>query len=118
MRVIIAGSRGISDYQQVVDAVEAAEMFEGIIPKIVLSGVAGGVDRMGERYAAEKGLECKLYPAEWRQGPTAGFARNYTMAQNSDALIAVWDGSSPGTRHMINLARKYKLAVYVAEVAL
>jgi len=117
MRTIIAGSRGITDYQVVVDAMEAAALWEGIVATSTLSGLAGGADRLGERWAAEHGLECKLFPAEWRQGPTAGFARNYTMAQNADALVAVWDGSSPGTKHMIQLARKYKLAVYVHEVS-
>lgn len=114
MRTIIAGSRGITDYKVVCDAIESAALF-GIEPGQVVSGAANGVDKLGERWAAEHGVPVRQFVPEWKQGPTAGFARNYTMAQNSDALIAVWDGKSEGTKHMINLARKYKLAVYVHE---
>jgi hypothetical protein len=116
MRTIIAGSRKITDFKVLVEAIEAAALFEGIVPTSTLSGGAGGVDRLGERWAAEQGLACRLCPPDWKQGPTAGFARNYTMAQGADALIAVWDGSSAGTKHMIQLARKYGLLVYVHEV--
>lgn len=89
MRTIIAGSRGINSFQVVADAIEAAALIEGIVPTSTLSGIAGGVDTLGERWAAENALVCKLFPADWKQGNTAGFARNYTMAQNADALIAV-----------------------------
>jgi hypothetical protein len=117
MRTIIAGSRGVTDYQALLDAIETANLFEGIVPTSVVSGAEPtGVDALGERWAKEQGLPLTLYPANWRMvGPIAGFQRNYTMSQNADALIALWDGHSPGTRHMIRLARQYKLAVYVAE---
>jgi hypothetical protein len=35
------------------------------------------------------------------------------MAQNADALIAVWDGQSPGTKHMIDVAKARGLRVFV-----
>ena len=35
------------------------------------------------------------------------------MAQNSEALLAIWDGKSPGTKHMIEVANEMKLDVYV-----
>ena len=35
------------------------------------------------------------------------------MAHVADALIAVWDGSSPGTRHMIATARQRGLRLFV-----
>lgn len=114
MRTIIAGSRGITDYARLTAAIQAASLFEDIDPSLIVGGKAEkGVDPMGERYATETGLPFKGYPPDWKQGPTAGFARNYTMAQNADALIALWDGKSPGTKHMIDLARKYGLKVYV-----
>lgn len=117
MRTIIAGSRGITDRNLVDDAIQAAALFEGIVPTLVVSGAAPGVDTIGEQWAAEHGVPVKQYPANWKMvGPVAGMQRNYTMAQNADALIAVWDGRSPGTRHMIALAHKYKLQVYVARV--
>lgn len=116
MRTIIAGSRSITDYKAVADALESAMLFEGIQPTQVVSGAAGGVDRLGEQWAATNGVPVRQFVPDWKQGPTAGYGRNYTMAQNADALVAVWDGRSRGTRHMIDLARKYGLKVHVQEV--
>ena len=35
------------------------------------------------------------------------------MAENADALIAIWDGQSRGTKNMIHMAEKAGLKVYV-----
>ena len=35
------------------------------------------------------------------------------MAENADALLAIWDGESRGTKHMIDTAREKGLEVYV-----
>jgi len=111
MRVIIAGSRGIHDYAKVCDAVQRS----GFHISRVVSGMAAGVDTLAVRYAAENGLPCDGFPAEWSKwGRQAGCRRNVQMAQHADALIAVWDGKSPGTRHMIEVARARGLQVFVA----
>ena len=39
------------------------------------------------------------------------------MAQQADALIAVWDGASKGTAHMIDLGRKYGLLINIQRCA-
>jgi len=57
-----------------------------------------------------------LYAPDWSQGRKAGPLRNERMAQNADALIAIWDGKSPGTRDMIARAHKHGLKVYVKTV--
>lgn len=43
----------------------------------------------------------------------AGIMRNAVMADNTDALIAYWDGISRGTKNMIDEARKKGLAVRI-----
>jgi hypothetical protein len=35
------------------------------------------------------------------------------MAKYADVLIAFWDGESKGTKHMIDLAIKYKLEIHI-----
>jgi hypothetical protein len=35
------------------------------------------------------------------------------MADYADALIALWDGKSGGTRHMIKTARERSLMIYI-----
>ncbi len=110
MRTIIAGSRTITDYAVVVEAVRASE----IVPSVVLSGAARGVDVLGERWAADHRITLERYPAEWHiWGKAAGAIRNKQMAEKADALIAVWDGESPGTRDMIHKALTARLIVYV-----
>ena len=57
---------------------------------------------------------CSSDLAEWKKwGRRAGYRRNVQMAQHADALIAIWDGKSPGTRHMIETANAHGLAVFV-----
>jgi hypothetical protein len=111
MRVIIAGSRAITDFPTVCDAVQRS----GFPISRVLSGMARGVDALAIRYAQEKGLPLDPFPAQWTKwGRGAGYKRNVQMAQNADALIAIWDGASPGTKHMIQVAKSRGLRVFVA----
>ena len=113
MRTIIAGSRDVHDYDVVEDAVQGAEN-EGIFPSVVLSGRARGVDRAGEVWARMNGVPVDRFPADWKKhGRSAGFRRNAEMAASAEALIAVWDGHSRGTKHMINTARRLGLKVHV-----
>lgn len=110
MRTIIAGSRTINDYEIL------EKVVRGIVwkPSLIISGGAMGVDKLGERYAKEHNLPLKIYPANWKKyGKVAGFVRNWEMADNADALIAIWDGESRGTEHMIRTAEKRKLLVVV-----
>lgn len=110
MRVIIAGSRNLKDYQLVEDAVRRS----GFEISTILSGHAPGCDRLGEEYAKRHDIPCELWPAYWGvYGNRAGFIRNRDMAQNAEALIAVWDGVSPGTKRMLSIARRMGLKVYL-----
>lgn len=117
MKVIIAGSRSIADINIVIDAIHESGLRNRITE--VVSGGARGVDQLGEQWAEMHSINTKRMPADWaRVGRRAGFVRNREMAQYADALIAVWDGVSHGTEHMINVARECKLKVYVHEVHL
>lgn len=112
-RVIIAGTRFFSDYQllcQKCDAILSAKRQDSNI--VVISGTARGADRLGERYARERGYQIRRFPADWdNDGNSAGPIRNAKMADNADALIAFWDGKSRGTRNMIETAEEKGLLV-------
>ncbi len=112
MKVIVAGSRSVKDLP-VVERVIAASGFE--ITELV-SGNAAGVDLLGEVWAIVRGKAIKRFPANWSLGMTAGFQRNQLMAEYAEALVAVWDGKSNGTRDMIDRATKMGLKVYVEVV--
>lgn len=114
-RVIIAGTRTFDDYEFLC---YHCDYFLSEMRKkrriVIVSGRANGADQMGERYARERGYSLRTYPANWeRYGNRAGPIRNELMAQNADALIAYWDGRSPGTKNMIDMARDYGLLVRI-----
>jgi hypothetical protein len=108
--VIVAGSRDIEDYALIASAIRDT----GIEVGEVVSGGARGVDTLGEQYAAQHGIPVEPFPVsatEWKYlGNSAGRKRNAQMlvyCLNStleSAIIAVWDGKSRGTAHMIQLA--------------
>lgn len=115
MKTIIAGSREGITYADVCDAVTGfLNQAEGNCISEVVSGTARGVDQLGEEVAKNMQIPVKRFPAQWSlYGNGAGMMRNAQMAKYADALIAVWDGVSPGTRNMIATAMKKKLKVYV-----
>lgn len=74
---------------------------------IVVSGGARGVDRCAATAARARGLRVIEFLAEWRRlGRSAGFVRNEKIVRQCDRMVAFWDGSSPGTRNSISLARR------------
>jgi glycerophosphoryl diester phosphodiesterase len=76
--------------------------------------MASGADSHGAHWAHDNGIEVKEFHAQWKRfGRSAGPRRNQHMADNADALIAVWDGQSHGTKNMIDIARSRGLMVHV-----
>lgn len=117
MKVIIAGSRGFNDYELLKKVCD--EHLVGIDEFVIISGTARGADKLGEDYAIERGQSILRFPADWdKYGKSAGYKRNEEMAQVADMLIAFWDGESRGTKHMIDLATKYKLKTLVWQTSI
>ena len=112
-RVIVAGGRDFSDYEYLRSSLDfLLQNVTGLI--VIVSGTAKGADKLGEQYAAEKGYAVLRFPADWdRFGKAAGYMRNEQMAKNADALVAFWDGTSKGTKNMIQLAKRYDLKIRV-----
>ena len=128
MKVIIAGSRSIED----IDYIEEAIVKSGFNITEVVSGTARGVDMLGEFWAENNDISIKKFPAKWndinvsgavikrsnfgRYNVLAGYQRNEQMAEYADALIAVWDGKSKGTKHMIGHMKKINKSVFIHKV--
>lgn len=134
MKVIIAGSRELTDYEFAKKTIDMAISELAISVTEVVSGGARGADKMGEDWAAENGIEVTPFRADWdnidsptaivktRTNPwtkeqekynaNAGFERNTKMAEYADVLIALNEGTA-GTDHMIKQAREKGLKVYV-----
>ncbi len=112
MKVIIAGSRDNIEYQDVLSAMGECPWYSEITE--VVSGKARGVDTLGEQWAIENNISIKEFPADWKKfGRSAGIKRNEQMGDYADSLVAVWDGESKGTKHMIDYSKNKGLKVFV-----
>lgn len=123
MRIIIAGTRTFSNYTIIAKETDKliadiyknhAIIFNSEIE--IISGHARGVDMTGESYARNNNYKLSTFPADWDMyGKSAGYRRNEQMAcyayqdPSGNALLAFWDGKSVGTKHMIDLAKRYNL---------
>lgn len=122
MKLIIAGSRTIVEYNALINAVEFFNVSPMRITEVV-SGRADGPDTMGETWAKANGIEVTPFPAAWYvdgiKDPKAGFKRNREMAKyvaRKGCLLALWDGQSSGTAHMIRMANNYCRGVMIYKV--
>lgn len=105
MKVIIAGGR---DYQI---SVEDYQKLNEIHISEVVSGCASGADKGGEKYAKNKQIPVRKFPANWEEhGRAAGPIRNREMAQYADAVVLFRGGR--GTESMKAEAEKAGIAIY------
>lgn len=130
MKLIVAGSRSITDPDRFLEALDLCKFdFDCII-----QGGANGVDLMAKLYATMLKVPQHEYPADWDDvdnldehfigfrkdgkpySKIAGSIRNSQMANDGDALLAIWDTKSTGTRDMINQALQRGLVVQVISV--
>ena len=117
-RIIIAGSRSATSeatYRLLEDKLFSILKHKRDTHTIqIVSGTANGADRLSERYAQSHDYQVNRFPADWnRYGKRAGYLRNEQMAENADALVALWDGQSRGTKHMIDIAEHLGLPTRV-----
>ena len=130
MKTIIAGSRTIKDLNEVIKAI----YLSGFNITEVVCGGARGVDDLGRKWSGNGNIvPVKIFNALWDElwvenvkikynkydrpyNSLAGFNRNKEMVKYAEALIAVWDGKSHGTKDMIRLAKENNLKVYIHKV--
>lgn len=122
MKVIVAGSRSIGGNRKDTDVVEKA-MFHDSPFEIteLVHGGARGVDSIAANLFAmreESNENCTMFEPDYDEhsSKVAPIVRNAEMADYADALIAVWDGESNGTRDMIEKALDRGLDTYVSVV--
>lgn len=111
MKLGIVGSRGFTD-RTLFNNVFAHMFYDHIMskkdePLIIVSGGAAGPDSWAIQEASDKyKLQTIVYPAEWdKYGKSAGYKRNQNIVNESDMILAFWDGISKGTNHTIDLTK-------------
>ena len=111
-RVVVAGSRSFADFGLMCSRLDV--LLSQRAEVVIISGAARGADALGEQYAALRGYPVERFPADWaRFGRAAGYRRNEAMAAVADAVVVFWDGRSPGTGHMVDIARSRGLPLRV-----
>lgn len=106
MKVAVVGSRSI----RVADLGKyLPEETTGII-----SGGAAGVDTSAREYALAHGIPLTEFLPDYRRyGRGAPLKRDLSIIQNADLVLAFWDGSSHGTRFVIENCRRLGVLVKV-----
>lgn len=111
MRIAVVGSRKY-EFPELVTSFVSLFRSEDIL----VSGGAWGVDSIAQKKAREMGLECRIFYPDWdREGKSAGFKRNKFIVDDSDYVVAFWDGVSRGTLSSMKMAMESKkpLTIYV-----
>lgn len=126
MKIGVVGSQGFKDYDRLK---RILDLYKSKVSKVV-SGGAKGADSLGKRWAEENMVDTIIHPAKWddleaepcvvrtrRDGSEynvlAGFNRNGDIVNDSDMVMAFWDGESGGTKDTIDKANKARKTVMV-----
>ena len=73
----------------------------------IISGGAKGIDSCAREYAKENGLKLTEFLPDYRRfGRGAPLKRNLEIVAYADRVIAFWDGTSRGTKFVIDHCHK------------
>lgn len=116
MKLIVAGGRDFTNLS-VMRSVIFSLVHEGPISNMaeLVCGMARGADITAYHLWKTFELPIHEFPADWNGplGKGAGFARNTSMANFADVLVAFWDGQSKGTKHMITTMERLGKPVFI-----
>ena len=99
MKLAVIGSRSLTDLD-----------ISPMIPEgatLIISGGAEGIDTLAERYADGRGIPKMIITPDYSlYGRSAPLVRDRLIVDNADAVVAIWDGESPGTAYTVNYAKE------------
>ncbi len=109
MKVAIIGSRTIT-----------IENLENYIPEgttEIVSGGAKGVDTCAKLFAERNNIAYTEFLPDYKKyGRAAPIKRNYQIVEYADVIIALWDGTSRGTKSVIDYSNKAGKKVQIYNV--
>ena len=80
----------------------------------IVSGGARGVDTSAREYALAHDIKLtELLPEYDQYGHSAPLRRNITIIKYADLVLAFWDGSSRGTKYVIDNCKRLGISVKV-----
>ena len=107
MKVAVIGSRGLT-----ID--DLGKYLPEDITEMV-SGGAKGVDADARKYAIEHNIKLTEFRPDYKRygRGAAPLKRNLQIIEYSDIVLAFWDGTSKGTKYVIDNCRKMGVEVKV-----
>ena len=106
MRVAVIGSRGLS-------VGDLGKYLPEDTTEIV-SGGAKGIDQCAKEYALKHNIKLtEFLPQYGKFGRNAPLKRNVTIIENADIVLAFWDGSSHGTKFVIEKCREMGVKIEI-----
>ena len=101
VKIAVIGGRDFGDYDLL------SEILRKEDPCIIISGGAKGADKLAQRYADRHNIAIIEYAPEYNKyGRSAPIVRNKIIVEQSDKIIAFWNGQSKGTANVIELAKR------------
>lgn len=122
-RIGVIGSRTITDKALVykhLDEMKQTTSLQGD-QIVVLSGGAKGVDTLTQQWAKDNQVPFILFKpyflvdSQAEYNPRHYFTRNKQIIDNSDMIIAFWDGTTKGTAWGMGYARKSKKTLMIID---
>lgn len=115
MRILICGDRNYTNYQFIYEYLAGCSLCKA---DTVIHGDCRGADRLGGIAGEALGAKIEACPAQWaKYGKSAGPIRNAKMLSdgNPDIVLAFHEDieKSRGTKHMMTIARKAGVPVYL-----
>ncbi len=109
MKLLIVGSRSITDFD--------LSPYISANVDTVISGGAGGIDRLAEQYADLHRLsKYILRPCYSLYGRSAPLRRNEEMVEMADAVLIIWGGCSKGTQYTLKYTKKINKPVTLVQL--
>lgn len=109
MNVAVIGSRGL--------VVHDLEKYLPADTTCIVSGGARGIDTCARNYALAHDLELlEFLPDYAAYGRSAPLRRNITIIEHADLVLAFWDGTSRGTKFVIDNCIKRGIPLRVIDL--
>lgn len=125
-RIVVAGSRSVKSKDIVFRVLDDLDLDRD--RTVVLSGGAVGVDRLGEYWATQNGIEVDIFKAPWevldvpdaiiktnkygkKYNVKAGYLRNVWMGVCATSGVVIVRDNSSGSKHMIQYLKRIKKTV-------
>lgn len=106
MKIAVIGSRGLK-----------VNNLEKYLPDgctEIVSGGARGIDTCAREYALANGIKLTEFLPEYEKyGRSAPLKRNLQIIDYADYVLAFWDGTSRGTKYVIDNCKKRNKTVRV-----